>query len=72
MVRFMETHFDLSSIDSDIFKVKDRKTTFSTTADPIYMAIEHVENFSLSFLAKSFVKELLNDSKKFIASCVNE
>lgn len=68
----METHFDLSSIDSDLFTQKDRRTTFSTTADPIYLAMEHVENFSLGFLAKSFVKELLNDSKKFISQCVND
>ena len=68
----METHFDLSTIDSNLFTQSDRRTTFSTTADPIYLAIEHVENFSISFLAKSFVKELLNDSKKFISSCVNQ
>ena len=68
----METHFDLSTIDSNLFSQTDRRTTFSTTADPIYMAMEHVENFSLSFLAKSFVKELLSDSQKFISRvCCN-
>ena len=67
----METHFDLSTINSNLFSQTDRRTAFSTTADPIYMAMEHVENFSLSFLAKSFVKELLSDSKKFISKVCN-
>lgn len=67
----METHFDLSSIDSDIFNQNDRRVAFSSAVDPIYMAMEHVENFSLGFLAKSFVKELLSDSKKFISKCAN-
>lgn len=63
----METHFDLNSIDSDLFSQTDRRTSFTTTADPIYMAFEHVDKFSISFLAKSFIKEFFNDSIKFIS-----
>ncbi len=68
----METHFDLSSIDSDLFKQNDRRVAFSSATDPIYMAMEHVDNFSLGFLAKSFVKELIRDSKKFICRSSND
>ncbi|MBR6163700.1 hypothetical protein IKQ26_07420 [bacterium] len=62
-----EVHFDLTRVKSDLFNKCDGRTTFTQTEDPIYVAFEHVDNFSIPFLAKSFVKELVNDSVKFIS-----
>lgn len=62
-----EVHFNLDNVKSDLFKKCDSRTNFTQTEDPIYVAFEHVENFSIQFLAKSFVKELVHDSVKFIS-----
>ena len=62
-----EVHFNLNNIKSDLFRTTDARTMFTQTEDPIYVAFEHVDKFSIPFLAKSFVKELLNDSAKFIS-----
>ena len=46
---------------------KDRQMRFNNSYDPIYVVFEKMENRPLKALAKDFVKELKDDTIKFIS-----
>ena len=49
---------------------KDSQMRFNNAQDPIYAVFEKIENRPLSKIAQDFVKDLANDSIKFISSIV--
>ncbi len=49
---------------------QDRQMRLNNGGDPIYAIFEKIENRPLSKIAKDFVKELADDSIKFISTLV--
>ena len=47
---------------------KDRQMRFNNSCDPLYVIFDKMENKPLSKLAKDFVKELKDDSIRFIST----
>ena len=51
-------------------KKQDRQMRFNNGGDPIYAIFDKLENRPLSKIAKDFVKELADDSIRFISTLV--
>ena len=49
---------------------KDRQMRFNNGGDPIYAIFDKIDNRPLSKIAKDFVKELADDSIRFISTLV--
>jgi hypothetical protein len=49
---------------------KDRQMRFNNCADPIYAVFNKMEERPLAALAKDFVRELKDDTIKFISSVI--
>jgi len=49
---------------------KDRQMRFNNGGDPIYAIFDKLDSRPLSKIAKEFVRELADDSIKFISSLV--
>ena len=49
---------------------KDRQMRFNNGGDPIYAIFEKIDNRPLSKIARDFVKELADDTIKFISTVV--
>ena len=49
---------------------KDRQMRFNNSGDPIYAIFDKIDNRPLSKIAKDFVKELADDSIRFISTLV--
>ena len=49
-------------------KKQDRQMRFNNGGDPIYAIFDKLENRPLSKIAKDFVKELADDSIRFIST----
>ena len=48
--------------------MRDRQMRFNNGGDPIYAIFDKIDSRPLSKIAKDFVKELANDSIKFIST----
>ena len=49
---------------------QDRQMRFNNGGDPIYAIFDKIDNRPLSKIAKDFVKELADDSIRFIATLI--
>jgi hypothetical protein len=49
---------------------KDRQMRFNNSCDPIYAIFDKIDNRPLSKIARDFVKELADDSIRFISTLV--
>ena len=49
---------------------KDRQMRFNNGGDPIYAVFDRIDNRPFSKIAKDFVKELADDSIRFISTLV--
>ena len=49
---------------------KDRQMRFNNAGDPIYVVLEKIEDRPLSRLVTDFLKELRDDSIRFVSSLV--
>ncbi len=47
---------------------QDRQMRFNNAGDPIYAVFDRIDNRPLSNIARDFVKELRDDSIRFISS----
>ena len=58
--------------DFDLYYLnkKDRQMRFNNAGDPIYAIFDRIDNRPLSKIAVDFVKELKDDSIRFISSIV--
>ena len=50
--------------------MRDRQMRFNNGGDPIYAIFDKIDSRPLSKIARDFVKELANDSIKFISTLV--
>ncbi|OLA74841.1 MAG: hypothetical protein BHW62_04210 [Acinetobacter sp. CAG:196_36_41] len=50
---------------------QDRQMRFNNGGDPIYAVFDKIDNRPLSKIAKDFVKELKDDSIRFISTLLN-
>ena len=50
--------------------MQDRQMRFNNGGDPIYAIFDKIDNRPLSKIAKDFVKELADDSIRFISTLV--
>ena len=51
---------------------QDRQMRFNNGGDPIYAVFDKIDNRPLSKIAKDFVKELKDDSIRFISTLLNQ
>ncbi len=49
---------------------KDRQMRFNNGGDPIYAIFDKIDNRPLSKIARDFVKELADDSIRFISTII--
>ena len=50
--------------------MRDRQMRFNNGGDPIYAIFDKIDSRPLSKIARDFVKELANDSIKFVSTLV--